>query len=230
MDGRGREGDARCCIKGNEFIGVTVGAGANALWQCWEHKSAGISQYFQVWAPQAKHVVLQLNSETVEMTRDAEGIFRTQTTAKAGDRYSYVVDGSKPLPDPVSRLLPEGVHGPTEIVNPDTFQWGDEKWRGAPYSDYVLYELHVGTFTPEGTFDGVIGRLPYLKELGVTAIEVCRWQRFRGDGIGDMTEYRPTLCLPGTVDPRAEAAGRCGARARFGGRAGRDLQPPGRGR
>src|ERR1700757_3662629 len=112
---------------------------------------------FSVWAPKAKRVVLQLNSEQVEMTRSNDGIFRTEAAASAGDCYSYMVDDSKPLPDPVSRLLPEGVHGPTEIVNPDSFQWSDEKWRGVAYSDYVLYELHVGTFTPEGTFDGVIG-------------------------------------------------------------------------
>jgi maltooligosyltrehalose trehalohydrolase len=135
---------------------------------------------FSVWAPTSKRVVLQLNSEPVEMTRDGEGIFRAEAAASAGDRYSYVVDGSKPVPDPVSRLLPEGVHGPTEIVNPDTFQWSDEKWRGVPYSDYVLYELHVGTFTQEGTFDGVIGKLPYLKELGVTAIELMPVAAFPG--------------------------------------------------
>jgi maltooligosyltrehalose trehalohydrolase len=135
---------------------------------------------FSVWAPKAKRVVLSLNSEQIEMRRSPEGIFRVEANAIAGNRYSYIVDNSKPLPDPVSRFLPESVHGPTEIVNPDSFQWTDQNWRGLPYSDYVLYELHVGTFTPEGTFEGVIGKLSYLKELGVTAIELMPVAAFPG--------------------------------------------------
>ena len=164
-------------------IGVTVGAGARVRQGTMAMLGAQVNGdhvNFSVWAPKAKRVVLQLNSERVEMTRSSEGVFRAEAAASAGDRYSYVVDDSKPLPDPVSRLLPEGVHGPTEIVNPDAFQWNDEKWRGLSYSDYVLYELHVGTFTPEGTFDGVIGKLPYLKELGVTAIELMPVAAFPG--------------------------------------------------
>ena len=164
-------------------IGVTVGAGARVRQGTMAMLGAQVNGdhvNFSVWAPKAKRVVLQLDSERVEMTRSSEGVFRAEAAASAGDRYSYVVDDSKPLPDPVSRLLPEGVHGPTEIVNPDAFQWNDEKWRGLAYSDYVLYELHVGTFTPEGTFDGVIGKLPYLKELGVTAIELMPVAAFPG--------------------------------------------------
>ena len=164
-------------------IGVTVGAGARVRQGTMAMLGAQVNGdrvNFSVWAPKAKRVVLQLDSERVEMTRSSEGVFRAEAAASAGDRYSYVVDDSKPLPDPVSRLLPEGVHGPTEIVNPDAFQWNDEKWRGLAFSDYVLYELHVGTFTPEGTFDGVIGKLPYLKELGVTAIELMPVAAFPG--------------------------------------------------
>ena len=164
-------------------IGVTVGAGARVRQGTMAMLGAQVNGdhvNFSVWAPKAKRVVLQLNSERVEMTRSSEGVFRAEAAASAGDRYSYVVDDSKPLPDPVSRLLPEGVHGPTEIVNPDAFRWNDEEWRGLSYSDYVLYELHVGTFTPEGTFDGVIGKLPYLKELGVTAIELMPVAAFPG--------------------------------------------------
>ena len=136
---------------------------------------------FSVWAPKARQVVLNLNSRQIEMSPGTDGIFRAEARAAAGDRYTYIVDGSKPLPDPVSRLLPDGVHGPTQIVDPESFRWTDEKWRGVPYSDYVLYELHVGTFTPEGTFDGVIAKLPYLKELGITAIELMPVAAFPGD-------------------------------------------------
>ena len=109
--------------------------------------------------------------------------------AQPGDRYFYLVAG-RPLPDPVSRLLPEGVHGPTEIVDPTLFRWADSGWRGLPFSEYVIYELHLGTFTPEGTFAGAIGQLDYLRQLGVTAIELMPVHAFPGrrnwgyDGVG----------------------------------------------
>lgn len=106
--------------------------------------------------------------------------FTLQAFARPGDRYFYIVDQNKPVPDPVSRLLPEGVHGPTEIVDPDKFVWSDAGWRGLPLRDYVLYELHIGTFTPEGTFDAAIARLPYLKNLGVTVIEIMPVAAFPG--------------------------------------------------
>jgi maltooligosyltrehalose trehalohydrolase len=115
--------------------------------------------------------------------------WETVVEARPGDRYSYLVDGSE-VPDPVSRLLPEGVHGPTEIVDPLQFQWTDSEWRGLPFSDYVIYELHLGTFTPEGTFDGAIKKLDALQQLGVTAIELMPVNAFPGrrnwgyDGVG----------------------------------------------
>ncbi len=105
------------------------------------------------------------------MRRDGEDFVAT-ASARVGDRYAYILDGSRPIPDPVSRFLPEGVHGPTEIVDPTLYAWSDEGWRGLPLEDYVIYELHIGTFTPEGTFDSAVEKLPYLKDLGVTVIEV----------------------------------------------------------
>jgi maltooligosyltrehalose trehalohydrolase len=105
----------------------------------------------------------------------------TSAEAKPRDRYFYLVDDEPlQLPDPVSRLLPEGVHGPTEIVDTSAFRWSDAGWRGVDYREYVLYELHVGTFTPEGTLDSVIGKLDYLKELGITAIELLPLAAFPG--------------------------------------------------
>jgi maltooligosyltrehalose trehalohydrolase len=106
--------------------------------------------------------------------------FTLQAFAAAGDRYFYIVDQNKPVPDPVSRLLPEGVHGPTEIVDAERFAWTDANWRGLPLRDYVIYELHIGTFTPEGTFDAAIGKLPYLKNLGVTVVEIMPVAAFPG--------------------------------------------------
>lgn len=109
-----------------------------------------------------------------------DGHFVFETSARAGDRYFYIVDQNKPVPDPVSRLLPEGVHGCTEIVDPENFPWTDHCWRGLPLRGYILYELHVGTFTGEGTFDAAIARLPYLKKLGITVIEIMPVAAFPG--------------------------------------------------
>lgn len=144
---------------------------------------AGDSCDFRVWAPAAKSVTLRLINE--HGSRDwpmqaADDHFTLQAFARAGNRYSYIVDQNKPVPDPVSRLLPEGVHGPTEIVDPESFVWTDAAWRGLPLRDYVIYELHIGTFTPEGTFDAAIGKLPYLKDLGVTVIEIMPVAAFPG--------------------------------------------------
>jgi maltooligosyltrehalose trehalohydrolase len=114
------------------------------------------------------------------MQYEGDHCFALQAFARPGDRYFYIVDQNKPVPDPVSRLLPEGVHGPTEIVNREKFIWSDANWRGLPLRDYVIYELHIGTFTQEGTFDAVIGKLPYLKKLGVTVIEIMPVAAFPG--------------------------------------------------
>lgn len=165
---------------------------------------------FRLWAPKAKHVLLRLmrvgrgEYRDYEMRRlgstdfgvpdfeqesDAD-TFTLTIDARPGDRYFYIVDGGKPLPDPVSRFQPEGVHGPTQIVDTNSFHWTDQKWRGLELAKYVIYELHVGTFTPEGTLEGAIGKLPHLKELGVTAIELMPVNAFPGghnwgyDGVG----------------------------------------------
>ena len=136
---------------------------------------------FQVWAPNARQVTLRIvGGRDLPMQRSADGTFSVRAPAQAGERYFYVVDDHKPLPDPVSRLLPEGVHGPTAIVDPNTFAWSDQGWRGLDLREYVIYELHVGTFSPEGTFDGVIQKLDYLKALGVSVIELMPVAAFPG--------------------------------------------------
>ena len=135
---------------------------------------------FRVWAPKAKQVVLRLNGNDCKMRRRENGYYELETPAKAGDRYFYIVDGQKPVPDPVSRYLPEGVHGPTEILDPDAFAWTDQDWRGVPYQNAVFYELHIGTFTGEGTFAAAIAKLPYLKQLGITMIELMPVAAFPG--------------------------------------------------
>ncbi|OHE33406.1 MAG: malto-oligosyltrehalose trehalohydrolase [Syntrophobacterales bacterium RIFOXYC2_FULL_60_23] len=96
-----------------------------------------------------------------------------------GSRYFYRLHGQQDFPDPASRFQPLGVHGPSQVVQPG-FSWGDAHWSGLPLSDYVIYELHVGTFTPEGTFDAIIPYLDELKELGLTALELMPVAQFPG--------------------------------------------------
>jgi maltooligosyltrehalose trehalohydrolase len=108
----------------------------------------------------------------------------------SGARYTYVLDGLRERPDPASRALPESVHGPSEVVDTTAFAWTDGGWRGLPLKDKVLYEVHVGTFTPEGTFAAIVPRLERLRALGVTAIELMPVASFPGarnwgyDGVG----------------------------------------------
>ncbi len=139
---------------------------------------------FRVWAPAAQSVTLRLTGQhgtrDWPMHRAEDGYFLFETQARAGDKYFYIVDQNKPVPDPVSRLLPEGVHGRTEIIDPENFNWTDQNWRGLLLRDYVIYELHIGTFTAEGTFDAAIARLPYLKKLGITVIEIMPVAAFPG--------------------------------------------------
>jgi len=131
---------------------------------------------FRVWAPKPKEVVLRLmraGRQPVDISMHREGEdFVVTAAAQVGDRYAYVLDGSPPIPDPVSRFLPDGVHGPTEIVDPSLYSWSDGGWRGLPLEDYVIYELHIGTFTPEGTLDSAMQKLQYLKDLGITVVEI----------------------------------------------------------
>jgi maltooligosyltrehalose trehalohydrolase len=108
------------------------------------------------------------------------GYFAGEHEAAAGDRYLYRLDGALERPDPASRSQPEGVHEPSEIVDPLAHVWSDPGWRGVPLEKLAIYELHVGTFSREGTFDGVIPRLDGLAELGVTAIELMPITQFPG--------------------------------------------------
>ena len=99
---------------------------------------------------------------------------------RTGADYFYRLDGERDRPDPVSRWRPEGVHGPTRIVDPSTFRWTDDRWRGVGTADLVIYELHVGTFSRAGTFDGVIDRLSAIRDLGATALELMPVAEFPG--------------------------------------------------
>jgi maltooligosyltrehalose trehalohydrolase len=126
---------------------------------------------FRVWAPHAQVVHLRLGGEDLALREEGHGVLGVEARAGHGDDYAYVLDGSV-LPDPCSRWQPEGLRGPSRVVDPARFAWTDEHWHGLPLASLVLYELHVGTFSVEGTFAGAIPHLRGLRELGVTAIEL----------------------------------------------------------
>ena len=142
---------------------------------------------FSVWAPSASEVSVVVatgdakGEHSLERLVGQRGVFAADVRGvKAGDRYGFRVDGSEPLPDPASRSQPDGVHALSEVVDPDAFPWNDAAWGGVSLPDFVLYELHVGTFTAEGTFDAAVARLPELLSLGVTAVELMPVAEFPG--------------------------------------------------
>jgi maltooligosyltrehalose trehalohydrolase len=128
---------------------------------------------FRVWAPEARcvEVVFEDGGATLELTREHGGYFSGETSGPS-KLYKYRVDGKGPWPDPCSRFQPQGVHGPSQIVAPEDFEWTDANWRGIGIEGQVFYELHIGTFTPEGTFDAATHKLEHLRDLGVTVLEV----------------------------------------------------------
>ncbi|HYE56950.1 MAG TPA: alpha-amylase family glycosyl hydrolase, partial [Rhodothermales bacterium] len=141
----------------------------------------------RVFAPEKARAVLVMDGHEAEMTRDGAGYWSAFASgAGVGSRYGIrISDGpddqlGPPFPDPCSRSQPDGVHGLSEVVDPDAFSWTDDAWTHVPLEDYVLYELHVGTFTPEGTFAAAMERLPYLRDLGVTAVELMPVHAFPG--------------------------------------------------
>ena len=136
---------------------------------------------FGVWAPSAERVELEIRNERAPMQRDDGGWWRTEVHgAGHGTDYSYRVNDGPARPDPRSAWQPHGVHGPSRVVDHKQFQWTDHLWQAKPLSSAVIYELHVGTFTPEGTFDGVISRLDHLANLGVTHVELMPVADFPG--------------------------------------------------
>jgi maltooligosyltrehalose trehalohydrolase len=124
-----------------------------------------------VWAPHASHVDLVLADRRVPMTGEG-GHHEAEVDASAGEEYAFSLDGGEPLPDPRGLRLPAGPGGWSAFYDPGAFTWTDGSWAGAPLEGAVLYELHVGTFTPEGTLDAAAGRLDHLVDLGVTVVEL----------------------------------------------------------
>jgi len=165
---------------------------------------------FRVWSPGTRRMELLLESgsaRTIALDAGEDGYFhRRLDDVAAGTRYRYLLDGRGPFPDPASRHQPEGVHGPSAVVDPRGFAWTDQAWPGIELTDVVLYELHVGTFTPAGTFAGARERLPALRELGVTAIELMPVADFPGErnwGYDGVSLFAPARCYGDPEDLRA---------------------------
>ena len=130
---------------------------------------------FKLWAPAASEVGLDLVHErgrvATLMAPSGEGWYAlTLQGVEAGARYSFRIDDRINVPDPASRYNPQDVHAASAVVDPHAFEWPDTDWHGRPWEEAVIYELHVGTLTPAGTFNAAIERLDYLVRLGVTAL------------------------------------------------------------
>jgi maltooligosyltrehalose trehalohydrolase len=140
---------------------------------------------FTVWAPLLKQVAVKVvspNEQLLPMQQLEYGFWQVTTEGiEPGSRYVYQLEESKKFPDPASYLQPEGVHKASEVFDHSTFNWADRDWKGIRLEDYIIYELHIGTFTPEGTFEAVIPRLTRLKELGINAIEIMPVAQFPGE-------------------------------------------------
>ncbi|WP_131740088.1 malto-oligosyltrehalose trehalohydrolase [Actinomadura roseirufa] len=146
-----------------------------------------MSAWFEVWAPAAGRVDVETGHGTgvarhpLAHLDGRPGWWGAEVQAAAhGTDYGFVLDGGEPLPDPRSPWQPDGVHGRSRVYDHGEFTWTDQQWHGRPFPGSVLYELHVGTFTPEGTFDAAARRLPHLTSLGIDAVEIMPVASFPG--------------------------------------------------
>jgi maltooligosyltrehalose trehalohydrolase len=161
--------------------------------------------HFRVWAPSAKtvDVVFESGHAPVPLQPDDDGYFSgLGAQAKPGTRYRFRLDGGDAFPDPASRWQPDGPHGPSEVVALDAFAWSDGNWKGVGPLGQVIYEMHIGTFTPEGTYAAAEEHLPFLKDVGITVLELMPVNEFNGSfgwGYDGVNLFAPTR-LYGTPD------------------------------
>jgi maltooligosyltrehalose trehalohydrolase len=155
--------------------------------------------HFRVWAPAAQKVEVvdaEGRVSSAGLRAEAGGYFSgTLADARPGMRYRFRLDGGDAFPDPASRFQPEGPHGPSEVIDPGSFAWSDAQWAGLVPQRQVIYEMHVGTFTREGTYAAAEAQLPHLKDLGVTVIEMMPVNEFNGPfgwGYDGVNLFAPT--------------------------------------
>jgi maltooligosyltrehalose trehalohydrolase len=169
----------------------------------------GEGAHFRVWAPDKQHVevvVESRGSRAYALGKQPDGTFMGHIAEVGpGDLYRYRLDGAGPFPDPASRFQPNGVHGASQIVDASRFAWPERDWPGVSLEQLVVYELHVGTFSPDGTFGGAAERLPYLRDLGVTAVELMPVADFPGArnwGYDGVALFAPARCYGSPDDLR----------------------------
>ena len=168
----------------------------------------GAGTAFRVWARGHDQVDVVVGSQHFPLQSEGNGYFSGLISeVGVGDTYQYCLSGEKEtLPDPASRFQPDGPHGPSQIVDPASFSWTDKNWRGVTMDRAVVYEMHVGTFTPEGTWRSAAERLPHLRKLGVTVIEVMPVADFSGSwgwGYDGVNLFAPTRLYGAPDDMRA---------------------------
>ena len=161
---------------------------------------------FNVWSPMAGRMELKIfgdNELRLPMNKVNNNFWTLAVeNLHPGDKYFYVIDGNKSRPDPASYFQPEGVHGPSQVIDHNSFKWQDDNWSGATEADAIIYELHIGTFTEQGTFLSAVEKLDQLAELGITAIEIMPVSQFPGKrnwGYDGVYPYAPANAY-GTPD------------------------------
>jgi maltooligosyltrehalose trehalohydrolase len=167
----------------------------------------GGGAHVRVWAPACRTIELAIDTgndrKFFPLEREDDSHLAAHLDElRAGDRYWFRLDGERLRPDPVSRFQPEGPHGPSQVIDPSTFRWTDADWKGVPADGHVIYEMHVGTFTPEGTWRAAAAHLPALADLGIRIVEMMPIAEFagrRGWGYDGVDLYAPTR-LYGTPD------------------------------
>ena len=171
---------------------------------------------FRVWARNHKQAAVRIKNRDYPLQLEGDGYFGGEVKGVgAGDTYGFLLSGEGPFPDPASRYQPEGPHGPSQIIDPSRFAWSDQAWQGIKLAQQVIYELHIGTFTREGTWRSAIRELPALAELGITVLELMPVAEFAGSfgwGYDGVDLFAPTCIYGNPDDFRAfvDEAHRCG--------------------
>ncbi len=162
--------------------------------------------HFRVWAPKARKVAVQSNNRDYALEAETAGYFSGSAPYGAGARYKFRLDGDDAFPDPASRYQPDGPHGESCVIDPSTFQWSDRNWAGVELPGQVIYEFHVGTFTPEGTWRAAAEKLEELTRDGITLLEMMPVADFGGDfgwGYDGVNLFAPTRLYGKPDDLRA---------------------------
>ncbi|MCV0397255.1 MAG: malto-oligosyltrehalose trehalohydrolase [Rhizobiaceae bacterium] len=196
MPGKPCRGRAFTCLAGGGSVTDAASTELHLLPRRWgaEFIRDGEAR-FRLWAPALDQLMLVLDGEASPMARDEDGWFELVADGvRPGARYAFRLPDGSVVPDPASRRQAGSVHGPSLLVDPTTYEWRHPSWKGRPWEETVIYELHVGTFAPEGTFAAAAGRLPYLADLGMSAIELMPVAQFAGDrgwGYDGVLPYAP---------------------------------------